>query len=435
VLISSARLDVELATGEQHVVQRFADIAGFDRCAAIPRDARLGDPPHQLFDKGGADALGPLGGLAYDGIAERQTPAVELDELVAADLVRKRHLDRLVDATGPACQGALKLLRPVGGEDEQDICILLQSIHLVEKRVEQRFLTRAHIVAVARNQIDILDHDHRWLQQAGKIHVMGKQCDLRGRDDQGSVTGQVACQIADGMGLAGTGRSVKQDTLAGQLPQPAQLVAAPDKAQDVAVEQLQCGFGQDHVLALNRWQLVDHDASGASPIIRIAIERQDLAAIATRGVDRALQLGETALHELRAISAGRHGNLDPGPRLIAILPMRGEDDRVAQTINLTEPQAVIETFHRRALADIHIVILRRHYSVSISAIFGQCRDGQCLVAALLVDAEIGSAMWRTACRCQLERRRAYDLGTAARSRPTDPAECRRNARPARRRHS
>src|SRR5437762_10188781 len=112
------QLDVELATGEQHIVQRFADIAGFDRCAAIPSDACLCDAPHQLLDESGADTLGPLRCLAHDGIAERQSPAIELDELPAADVVWKRHLDRLVDATGAARQGALELFWPVGGEDE-----------------------------------------------------------------------------------------------------------------------------------------------------------------------------------------------------------------------------------------------------------------------------------------------------------------------------
>ncbi len=85
-------LDVELAAGEQHIVQRFADIAGFDGCAAIAHDACLRDASHQLLDERGADALGPLRGLSHDGIVERQTPAIELDELLAADIVRKRHL-------------------------------------------------------------------------------------------------------------------------------------------------------------------------------------------------------------------------------------------------------------------------------------------------------------------------------------------------------
>ena len=93
------------------------------------------------------------------------------------------------------------------------------------------------------------------------------------------------------------------------------------------------------------------------------------------------------MHELRAIGAGGHGNLDPGPCLIAVLPMRGEDDGVAQAVGLAEPQTVVETFHRRTLADIHIVILRRRDSGSIAVISGQCRDTQRLVAVLLKDAE------------------------------------------------
>ena len=194
-------------------------------------------------------------------------------------------------------------------------------------------------------------------------------------------------------------------------PSSAQLRAASDKIEDVAVEQSQGGFGQDHVLASNRRQFVHHDASRASPIIGVAIERQHLAAIAARGVDGTLQLGETALHELRAIGAGRQGNLDPGPGLTVILPMRGEHDRVAQAAGLAEPQAVVEAFHRRDLADIHLVVLRRRDSVGIAAACGQCRDGQRLVAVCFVDAEEPDRRRREQpVDRRLERRRAYVPG-------------------------
>jgi len=45
-----------------------------------------------------------------------------------------------------------------------------------------------------------------------------------------------------------------------------------------------------------------------------------------------------------------------------------------------------------ALADIHIMILRRRDGVSIATVAGQCREAQCLVAVLLMDAE--KAQWR-----------------------------------------
>jgi hypothetical protein len=88
---------------------------------------------------------------------------------------------------GRLAKSTLELLRTVGGEDEQDIRILFQSIHLVEKAVEHWFLARSHVVAIARNEIDILDHHYRRLLQAGKTHVLGKHHDLGGGDDQGGV--------------------------------------------------------------------------------------------------------------------------------------------------------------------------------------------------------------------------------------------------------
>jgi hypothetical protein len=74
----SRQLDVELAASEPHIVQRFADIVGFDGCAAISSDACLCDAPHQLPDERGAEALRPLRGLAHDRLAERQAPAIEV---------------------------------------------------------------------------------------------------------------------------------------------------------------------------------------------------------------------------------------------------------------------------------------------------------------------------------------------------------------------
>jgi hypothetical protein len=151
------------------------------------------------------------------------------------------------------------------------------------------------------------------------------------------VAGQVARQIPDGVGLAGSGRTVEQDALAGRLPELAQMRAARHEVQYVPIEQLQCGLGQDDVLALNRPQFMDHDALRSSAIIPVAVEREHLAAIATRVVDRVLQLGEATLHEFGALRAGGHGNLDPGPGLGAVFPVRGEHDGVAQVAGPAKP--------------------------------------------------------------------------------------------------
>ena len=75
------------------------------------------------------------------------------------------------------------------------------------------------------------------------------------------MTGQVARKIADGVGLAGAGRPIKQDALAGRLSEPPQVLPGTDKVQHVAVKQFQGGFGQDHLLASHGPQFVDRDAA------------------------------------------------------------------------------------------------------------------------------------------------------------------------------
>jgi len=74
------------------------------------------------------------------------------------------------------------------------------------------------------------------------------------------------------VGLSGAGRPVQQNSLAGRLTELAQLCATLHEVQNVAVEQLQCCLGQNHVRAFNGRQLVDHKASRPSTIVRAAIE-------------------------------------------------------------------------------------------------------------------------------------------------------------------
>jgi hypothetical protein len=94
------------------------------------------------------------------------------------------------------------------------------------------------------------------------------------------------------------------------------------------------------------------------------------------------------LHELRALGAGRHRDLDPRSGFTAILAVRGEHHGIAQIIvGPAQPQAVFETFDWRALSDIHVVILRRRDGLRMPAVPEQCREAQRLVALLFVDTE------------------------------------------------
>ena len=103
--------------------------------------------PHQLLDEGGADASGPSDCLVDQGFVEPQTLAIELNQLPSANVIRQRNLDRLIDPARSVGQCALELFGPVGGEDKQDVRILFQSVHLVEKHVEHGTSSQGPIIS------------------------------------------------------------------------------------------------------------------------------------------------------------------------------------------------------------------------------------------------------------------------------------------------
>ena len=67
--------------------------------------------------------------------------------------------------------------------------------------------------------------------------------------------------------------------------------------------------------------------------------------------------------------------------------MESEEDGVADLIGLTHPQAIMQAPHRRRLADIDVVVLRRSYHDGIAAVLHQCRKRHRLIAIFLVEAE------------------------------------------------
>ena len=78
-----------------------ADVTEFP---GVARERTLRDTPHQPLDEGGTDALGSSNGVIHDALIERESFAIKPNQLVAADRVGQRHLDRLVDPARTACQ-------------------------------------------------------------------------------------------------------------------------------------------------------------------------------------------------------------------------------------------------------------------------------------------------------------------------------------------
>lgn len=294
----------------------------------------------------------------------------------------------MVDTSRPPGESAFKLLGPVGGKDEQDVGIVLQTVHLVEQGVEQRLFARtAHVLAVAGNQVHVLDHDRSRLQQARQGHVLRQQAHLVGRYDEGGMAGEIGGEVANGVRLAGARRAVEQDALARRLSKPSQRLPALDEPDHVAVEKLQGLFRQNDLFARNLRQAMDHHAFGAALVVPFRFERKHLAAVGSRSIDRGLQLGEATVHKGNAILAGRHRDLDAGSGFAAVLAVKGQHDRVMQAAIPVEPQTVVEALYRLPIADVDVLILRSRDGYGELSFLRQRCIGQRLIAMLLVEAE------------------------------------------------
>ena len=92
-------------------------------------------------------------------------------------------MHRLVDPARPRGEGRLEEVGTVGGQQEDDVGVLVESIHLVEQGEQQRRLAPVQ-AALLGDQVDVLDDD---LQQT-RLGV--------GRaDEQGAALTVVAEQI------------------------------------------------------------------------------------------------------------------------------------------------------------------------------------------------------------------------------------------------
>src|SRR5262249_39798865 len=116
----------------QQFVQRLVEVAVADDQLAAVVGREQGGFADQLADEGGAGPLGP-GQVAVEvGYLQRQPPAVQLEQPPPAAHVRQRDLDRLVAAPRPGGQWRLQDVRPVGRQQEQDVGVVRQAVHLVE---------------------------------------------------------------------------------------------------------------------------------------------------------------------------------------------------------------------------------------------------------------------------------------------------------------
>ena len=149
----------------------------------------------------------------------------------------------LVNASGPGGERGLEQISAVGGQQEDDVGILVEPVHLVEKGEEQWRLS-AVVAALLGDQVDVLDDDHGRLERAGDgtgfaDAVQGLPSEFHdGRPDQ------LTDQVAHRMGLAHARRAVEEDAALEVLargPQPRAVAGHPDDLAAQVVDTVAAG--------------------------------------------------------------------------------------------------------------------------------------------------------------------------------------------------
>src|SRR5262249_46411920 len=156
------------STTEDHLVDGVVYRGLLDFAITAHFKLKLSGAAHQLFDERGAGALCPAHDHLQEPFRELQTTRIELDQLGAALLIRQRKFNRLVNSSGARSQRRLKLIRTVGGEDEEHVGIFAKAIHFIQELIEQDLFARAsHLLSCPGDQVHVLNYHQRRLQKPG----------------------------------------------------------------------------------------------------------------------------------------------------------------------------------------------------------------------------------------------------------------------------
>ena len=173
---------------------------------------------------------------------------VEPDQPAPRVRIREGELRRVIDPARALGQSRLEQVGAVGGEQERDVGVLAEPVHLVQQLEQQRVLAGA-AVPLLGDQVHVLDHHHRGLQRPCDRAGRGDLPERRAGQHHHGDARQLAQQVADGVGLAGARRAVQQDTALEVLAARAQPRHVPGHPDDLPLDPLEQVRRQDHLLA------------------------------------------------------------------------------------------------------------------------------------------------------------------------------------------
>src|SRR5207237_7862018 len=142
-------------------------------------DLELGRAAHEFLNECRARALRPPDNQLEEGLRKFKPARVKVDQFGATLLIRQWKLYRLVNAAGPGRESRFNLIRAVSRENEYDVGVFPQPIHLIQQFVEEDFFARAtHPFSRAGDEVNIFNNDHRGLQEASEAEIFIEQTAL-----------------------------------------------------------------------------------------------------------------------------------------------------------------------------------------------------------------------------------------------------------------
>ncbi len=162
------------------------------------------------------------------------------------------------------------------------------------------------MVAGLGDEVAVLQDDQRRLEHPGQGAGGPDGVDARPGQHDDRELGEVREEIPEGVGLAGAGRAVQQQSAPQVLTGRAQAGTAPGHAHDLSLHALQQPVGEHDVVAGQSGPAVEAERSEAVAELR-ALEGEDLAPEDVEFAHEGVDLGEQPVGEL--LLPGQHLDL------------------------------------------------------------------------------------------------------------------------------
>ena len=129
-------------------------------------------------------------------------------------------------------------------------------------------------LALLGDQVDVLDHDDGGLQAVGDRAGLPDPAEGAAGEYDHRRLGQLAQQVADGMGLAGAGGAVQQDAAFEMLAAGQQAAGVPAHAEDLPLDVVEHVVGQNDLVAGDR-RALEEAQRGRPPAERLLRPRAE----------------------------------------------------------------------------------------------------------------------------------------------------------------